>query len=87
MSLASVIELDIFCENISSAAIRRAFDAKHAAKRRGASGDGECFVEGNFAPPPSPSAASARYDFVDSITSGVAQNAERCWPQQHLKSN
>ena len=47
-----------------SVAIRRALDAKRAAKRREASGGGGYFAEGDFVPPPSPAAANARYDFV-----------------------
>jgi hypothetical protein len=55
-----------------SVAIRRAFDAKRAAKRRGASGSGWCPADGDSMPaPPSPSAANARYDFVDSVDSDM----------------
>ena len=40
-------------------------------KRREASGGGGYFAEGDFVPPPSPAAANARYDFVDSVDSDM----------------
>ena len=55
-----------------SVAIRLKLDALRAAKRRGASGAG-CHPadSGSMPSPPSPSAANARYDFVDSVDSDM----------------
>ena len=55
-----------------SVGIRCALDAKRAARRREASGGGGCSVDDDSVPPPpSPSAANARYDFVDSVDSDM----------------
>jgi hypothetical protein len=55
-----------------SLAIRLKLDALRAEKRRGASGAG-CHPadSGSMPSPPSPSAANARYDFVDSVDSDM----------------